>query len=69
MDKKSETLQRLRQLKYEHEQSLVGDPNEGYIQDEQNTRNSYRLVAEDAMRDGILSAEDVEAAGLPSKLE
>lgn len=69
MDKKTETLNRLRQLKYEHDQSLVGDPNEGYIQDEQNTRKSYRLVAEDAMRDGILSAADVEAAGLPLKLE
>lgn len=69
MSHKEETLKRLRQLKWEHEESLVGDPADGYIQDEQNTRKSYGLVVEDAMRDGVISLSDLREAGLPTKLE
>jgi hypothetical protein len=69
MGTKVETLKRLRQLKWEHDESLVGDPNDGYIQDEQNTRNSYQLVAESAIREEVLTEADLEEAGLPLRLE
>lgn len=70
-DKRTEVLHRLRELKAQHEAALGERPQveESFIQDEQITRKSYRLVAADALADGVLTREDLRADGLPEALE
>lgn len=71
MESKEQVLSRLRELKSEHEASIDEGPGRapGFIQDEQVTRKSYKLVARDALSDGLITREDLQAAGLPEALE
>jgi hypothetical protein len=70
-DEKDLVLARLRELKAEHAAALGEGPGEapGFTQDEQITRNSYDLVAGDALDSGTLTKADLQAAGLPKRLE
>jgi len=71
MESKEEVLSRLRELKSEHEASIDEGPGRapGFIQDEQVTRKSYKLVARDGISSGLITHEDLQAAGLPEALE
>ncbi|HWI60753.1 MAG TPA: hypothetical protein VNT75_02815 [Symbiobacteriaceae bacterium] len=61
----------MRELHSEHSAALGEGPGEapGFTEDEMVTRKSYRLVAEDALDAGILTEGDLQAAGLPKRLE
>lgn len=71
MDERTRIINRLRELKIEHEAALGDGPGEapGHIQDEQGTRKSYKLVAQEAVDNRILTTADLAAAGLPETLE
>lgn len=71
MDERTRIIERLRELKSEHEAALGQGPGEapGFIQDEQSTRKSYKLVAQDAVDNGLLTIPELKAAGLPKTLE
>jgi hypothetical protein len=70
-DEKGVALARLRELRAEHAAALGEGPGEapGFTQDEQVTRKSYKLVAREALDSGALTKADLQAAGLPEKLE
>jgi hypothetical protein len=67
----NEVIQELRKLKAEHEAALhPQDPETpGYIQNEQVTRKSYRLVAERALDAGLVTPEQLKEHGLAEALE
>jgi len=71
MAEKGEVLRRLQELKSQHAASIDEGPGRapGFIQDEQHTRKSYRLVAEDALESGTITEADLHARGLPKALE
>lgn len=66
MDERSRVLERLRELKAQHRASTAEGAGEapGFMQDEQNTRESYHYVAHEAIRAGVLSREELAAEGL-----
>lgn len=64
---KRETLQRLSELSSEHSAALADGG--GFIQNEQATRKSYRLVLKEALEAGVLTVADLAASGFPERLE
>lgn len=71
MNEATQIVDRLRKLKAEHER-ITGERTgaaPGFMEDESVVRHSYRLVAEDALQDGILTEETLQGAGLPKALE
>lgn len=70
-DEKEAALARLRELKAQHAAALGEGPGEapGFIQDEQVTRKSYKLVVREALDSGVLTEAELQVAGLPKILE
>jgi hypothetical protein len=71
MDERTKVIARLKELRQMHAAALGEDDGEayGFIQDEQSTRKSYALVAEEAMDTGIINKEDLAGEGLEETLE
>lgn len=71
MDEKQRVVERLHELKRAHKAALGEGPGEapGFIQDEQATRKSYKLVAQDALDAGVISRETLAAENLPEQLD
>ncbi|HYF90735.1 MAG TPA: hypothetical protein VD969_00675 [Symbiobacteriaceae bacterium] len=69
-NEKTRILKRLQELRTEHAASLGEGPGEapGFIQDEQITRKSYRVVVNDGLDSGAITEADLEALGLPKTL-
>lgn len=70
-NERARVMDRLKELAQMHAAALGEGPGEPYgcIQDEQLTRKSYRLVAREALQEGLISPGDLAAAGLPAQLE
>lgn len=71
MEEKERVLQRLRELKAEHEAALGEQPEAmaDVPESEALTRNSYEFVVRGALHDGLLNHDDLWAHGLPETLE
>lgn len=66
MDERSRVLDRLKELQARH-RAATGEgagAAEGFMQEEQVTRESYHVVARDAISAGILTEDELAAEGL-----
>lgn len=71
MDERTKAIARLKELRQMHAAALGEADSEayGFIQDEQSTRKSYALVAEEALDAGTINKEDLRLEGLEETLE
>ncbi len=69
MDERTRVLNRLRELRAQHEASTRAGAEESYMESEALARESYHHVASEAVRAGIFSEAELAAEGMPVLLD